>query len=195
MAKRVFIWVAHPKAGSLCAAMADAYADGVAGQGAEVRRMDLADMTFDMNFEGYGPDAPALEPDLEAWQENVGWADHLLIIHPYWWGAMPTKAKAVLDRALTPGFAFKYHRKGVSWDRLLSGKTADVIVTSDTPPLLDTLLYLKAGRRVLKKQVLGFCGIKTNRVVQFGSVKLASPAKIQGWLRKAGRFGAKAAAA
>ncbi len=32
MAKRVFIWVAHPKAGSLCAAMADAYADGVAGQ-------------------------------------------------------------------------------------------------------------------------------------------------------------------
>ena len=87
-----------------------------------------------------------------------------------------------------PGFAFKYHRKGVSWDRLLSGKTADVIVTSDTPPLLDTLLYLKAGRRVLKKQVLGFCGIKTKRIVQFGSVKLASPAKIQGWLRKAGRF-------
>jgi putative NADPH-quinone reductase len=195
MAKRVFIWVAHPKAGSLCAAMADAYADGVAGQGAEVRRMDLADMAFDMNFEGYGPDAPALEPDLEAWQENVRWADHLLIIHPYWWGAMPTKAKAVLDRALTPGFAFKYHRKGVSWDRLLSGKTADVIVTSDTPPLLDTLLYLKAGRRVLKKQVLGFCGVKTKRVVQFGSVKLASPAKIQSWLRKAGRFGAKAAAA
>ena len=53
MTKRVFIWVAHPKAGSLCAAMADAYADVVAGQGAEVRRMDLDDMTFDMNFEGY----------------------------------------------------------------------------------------------------------------------------------------------
>lgn len=62
-------------------------------------------------------------------------------------------------------------RKGVSWDKLLVGKTADVIVTSDTPPLLDALLYMKPARRVLKNQVLGFCGIKTRNVVQFSSVR------------------------
>ena len=194
MSKRIFIWVAHPKAGSLCAALADTYAAGAEANGATVRRMDLAAMDFNMNFEGYGSDAPALEPDLETWQANVTWADHVLVIHPYWWGAMPTKAKAVLDRALSPGFAFKYHRKGVKWDRLLTGRTADVIVTSDTPPLLDTLLYWRPARRVLKNQVLGFCGIRTRKMLQFGSVKMASEKKIARWLDRTRRLGLRAAA-
>ena len=92
---------------------------------------------------------------------------------------------AWLRRANAANVDLKSFSEGF-YRRLCGGHLQDV---------LDTLLYLKAGRRVLKKQVLGFCGVKTKRVVQFGSVKLASPAKIQGWLRKAGRFGAKAAAA
>ena len=155
--------------------------------------MNLSDMSFDMNFEGYGDDAPSLEPDLVRWQENVGWAEHLLFVHPYWWGSMPTKAKAVLDRALTPGFAFRYHARSVRWDKLLKGKTADVFVTSDTPPLLDTILYRQPARRVMKNQVLGFCGITTKNIVQFGSVKKASPRKIETWIGRAERLGLKAA--
>ena len=156
--------------------------------------MNLGEMTFSPEFSGYGDDVPPLEPDLKAWQQAVAWADHLLIVHPYWWGAMPTKAKAVLDRALAPGFAFKYHARGVAWDKLLKGRTADVIVTSDTPPLLDTLLYRKPARRVLKNQVLGFCGIKTKKMVQFGSVKIASADKIRGWIGTARQMGVRAAA-
>jgi NAD(P)H dehydrogenase (quinone) len=194
MTKRIFIWVGHPKAGSLCEGIADAYQAGVEESGAKVRRMNLSDMSFDMDSEGYGESAPALEPDLVAWQDAITWADHLFIVHPYWWGAMPTKAKAVLDRALTPGFGFKYHRKGVAWDKLLTGKSADAIITSDTPPLIDTLVYRKPARRVLKNQVLGFCGIEAKNIVQFGSVKLATPKKIQNWIGRAHQMGARAAA-
>lgn len=194
MSRKIFIWVAHPKATSLCAAMADAYEAGAREQGAEVRRMNLSEMQFDPYFTGYGPDAPALEPDLLAWQEAMKWADHVMVIHPYWWGAMPTLAKAVLDRALTPGFAYKYHARGVKWDKLLEGRTADGIITSDTPSWLDTWLYLKPGRRVLKTQVLGFCGFKPRKMRQFGSVKLASPEKITRWISEAGQMGRTAAA-
>lgn len=193
MPKRVFIWVGHPKPGSLCAAIADAYQTGVERNGAHVRRMDLHDMTFDMNFAGDWT-CQALEPDLVAWQDNVAWADHVFLVHPYWWGAMPTKAKAVLDRALAPGFGFKYHRQGIGWDKLLSGKTADAVITSDTPPLIDTLIYRKPARRVIKNQVLGFCGIAAKNVLQFGPVKTSSPAKIKSWIGRAERMGAKAAA-
>lgn len=194
MTKKVFIWVAHPKAGSLCSAIADAYQHGAEQQGAEVRRMDLSAMSFSTDFEGYGNDMPPLEPDLMKWQEGISWADHLLIIHPYWWGAMPTRAKAVLDRALTPGFAFKYHRKTVKWDKLLSGKTGDAIITADTPTYIDTLIYRKPARRVIKNQVLEFCGIKPKKIVQFGSVKLANEEKIKDWIRSAERMGTRAAA-
>ena len=107
---------------------------------------------------------------------------------------MPTKAKAVLDRALEPGFGFEYHSRGVKWDKLLTGKSADAIITSDTPPLIDTLIYRKPARRVMKNQVLGFCGIKARNIVQFGSVKTASDQKILGWIDHAERMGASAAA-
>lgn len=193
MSRKIFIWVAHPKADSLNAALADAYAAGARAEGAEVRRMDLADMQFNADFRGYGPDAPALEPDLVAWQENIAWADHIFIVHPYWWAAMPARAKALLDRALTPGFAFKYHRKGVKWDKLLSGRTADAIITSDTPPLLDRLLYRSPGRRVLRNQVLKFVGIKPRHILQLGSVKLADERKIAGWLTRTEALGRTAA--
>lgn len=193
MTKRLFIWVAHPTAGSLCAGIADAYQTGAKDAGAEVRRMDLNAMDFDMTVAGFEGGAAGLEPDLREWQANITWADHLLIVHPYWWGAMPTQAKAVLDRALAPGFGFKYHKRGVAWDKLLTGKTADAIITSDTPPLLDTWLYRKPARRVLKNQVLGFCGIKAKSIVQFGSVKLASPRKIQRWIGAARTMGLRAA--
>lgn len=194
MTKRVFIWVAHPKSGSLCSGLADAYEAGIAKAGGEVRRMNLHEMSFNTAFEGYDDTPPPLEPDLLKWQENIGWADHVLIVHPYWWGAMPTLAKAVIDRGLTPGFGFNYHTKGVAWDKLLTGKTADTIITSDTPPLLDTFIYGRPARRVMKNQVLGFCGIKSRNVVQLGSVKLASAKKIDGWMTRAQRMGARAAA-
>ncbi|NNJ74917.1 MAG: flavodoxin family protein [Anderseniella sp.] len=195
MTNRIFIWVGHPRLESLCAGIADAYQAGAERNGSQVRRMNLSEMAFEMDsFSGYDETTPALEPDLKAWQDNVAWADHLLFVHPYWWGGMPTKAKAVLDRALAPGFGFKYHSRGVKWDKLLTGKSADAIITSDTPPLIDTLLYRKPARRVMKNQVLGFCGIKTHNIVQFGSVKTASDRKISGWIGKAERMGASAAA-
>jgi len=107
---------------------------------------------------------------------------------------MPTKAKAVLDRALTSGFGYKYHGKGMAWDKLLSGKTADAVITSDTPTLIDTLIYRKPGRRVLKNQVLGFCGVKPRKIVQFGSVKMAGSEKIKRWIDRAETMGTRAAA-
>lgn len=191
--KKVFIWVANPKAGSFSSGLAEAYAKGARAKGAEVRIMELSDMDFVAEFEGY-TGRKELAPDLIKWQEAVKWSDHVLIVHPYWWGAMPTKAKAVLDMALVPGFGFKYHDSGIKWDKLLTGRTGDAIITSDTPVWLDTLLYRKPGRRVIKNQVLDFVGIKPKKIVQFGSVVAATEKKISKWLGKAEQMGARAAA-
>ncbi|MEO0683417.1 MAG: NAD(P)H-dependent oxidoreductase [Pseudomonadota bacterium] len=194
MSRRIFVWVAHPKPNSLCAALADAYQASAEAAGAQVRRMNLSEMTFDPLAPAYVKDLPELEPDLAAWQAGVAWADHLLVVHPLWWGAMPAQAKAVLDRALAPGFAYKYHARGVAWDKLLAGKTADAVITSDTPPIIDTLIYRRTARRVLCNQILGFCGVKARKVLQLGSVKLADARKIRGWLDRLAGLGARAAA-
>lgn len=193
MPNKIFVWSAHPRSGSLSDALADAYVAGAEEGGAEVRLQKLSAMEFDSDFAGYTGKRVPLEPDLQAWQDNIAWADHLFFVHPYWWGAMPGRAKAVLDRALVPGFAFKYHDEGLGWDRLLTGRTADAMITSDTPPWYDTLKNRKPGRRVMKNQVLGFCGIEVKKIVQIGPVKTAEPAKIESWIAQAGRMGRHAA--
>lgn len=194
MSRKIFIWVGHPRLDSLCAGLADAYERAARASGAQVERMDLAAMDFNSDaFDGYGEETPGLEPDLVRWQHHITWAEHLLFVHPYWWGAMPARAKSVFDRALAPGFAFRYTGQGIAWDKLLSGRTADVIVTSDTPPWYDTLVFRKPARRVMTNQVLGFCGLKTRRCVQFGPVKTAADTKIAGWMDTVADMGRKAA--
>ncbi|BDW81705.1 NAD(P)H dehydrogenase (quinone) [Erythrobacter sp. Dej080120_24] len=193
MSERVFVWVAHPRAGSFSAALADAYQQAAQAAGAEVGRMDLSEMEFSSEFRGYG-DAPALEPSLQQWQANLAWADRVLIVHPLWWGAMPTLAKSVLDRALTPGFAYKYKARGMAWDKLLDGKTGDAIITADTPTWVDTWLYNKPARRTIKQAVYQFCGIRPRFIRQLGSVKMSDAAARDKWLGLATQMRAKAAA-
>jgi NAD(P)H dehydrogenase (quinone) len=194
MAERVFIWSANPKRGSLSEGLARAYKTGVLGKGAQVRHMNLSEMSFDMGaLKSYGKGMPDLEADLVEFQENLAWADHLVLIHPLWWGSLPAQAKAVLDRTLLPGFAFKFHRKGQGWDKLLAGRTADVVVTADTPSWLDSILYLASWRRIVKKQILGFVGIKTRRISHISPIRSASKNQIEAWMQKMRKWGGEVA--
>lgn len=83
MTTKIFIWVAHPVAGSLNHAIADAYEAGATQKGAQVRRMNLNNMTLSAKFESY-TGTNDLDPDLLEWQNAIAWADHIMIIHPYW---------------------------------------------------------------------------------------------------------------
>ncbi len=187
---KIFIWVAHPGRDSFCKALADSYEQGARAAGAEICRQDLSDMEFSTEFEGYGAGQNVLEPDLLAWQENIIAADHLLFVFPYWWAAMPARGKAVLERALLPGFAFKYHDRGLGWDKLLKGRTGDVIITSDTPPWYDTLMFRKPARNSIRNQVYGFCGIKSRKIIQMGTIKTSTPERREKWLEQARSMGA-----
>ncbi len=66
--------------------------------------------------------------------------------------------KGLLDRILLPGFAFRYHRANPFWDKLLSGRSADVIVTMDTPPWYLRLLYGDPVSRRWRHQVPASAG-------------------------------------
>lgn len=192
MARKIFLWVGHPRATSLSHAMADRYQQAAEAKGAEIRRMHLSDMDFDPDLtEGY-TSRKTLEPCLEAWRENLTWCDHTCWAYPYWWGGMPAKMKGVIDRSFLPGFAMRYHDDGLFWDKLLKGRTADVMITSDSPAWFDSVMYRRPGKNQVKRLVLEFSGIKVRKVLQVGTVKTAKPEKIQRWLAAAGKLGERA---
>ncbi len=190
--RTVLVILGHPQRSSFCAALAEAYAEGARDAGCDVRVVALGDLDFDpIRREGYG-EAPPLEPDLQRVQDDIAWADHLVFAYPNWWGTMPALMKGFIDRVILPGFAFRYRSDSRWWDRLLRGKSAQLIVTMDTPPLWYRWVIGRPGHNQMRRSVLGFCGVKPVTVSQFGPVKHSAPARREKWVRKARAMGRRA---
>lgn len=188
--RNVLVVLGHPQRASLCGAIADAYAQGARDAGHEVRFLALGDLDFDpIRRTGYG-EAPPLEPDLVRAQEDIAWCDHIAWAYPNWWGTMPALMKGFIDRTVLPGFAFKYHEGKLLWDKLLTGRSARLLVTMDTPALWYRWVIGRPGHNQMRHSVLGFCGVKPIRVSQFGVVKKSSPTTREAWLRRAADLGA-----
>ena len=129
---RTLVLNANPKPQSLCRAMAERYAAAAAARH-EVQLLHLSDLDFEPNLaQGYDSDS-SLEPDLQAFQVQLQWMEHLVIVTPVWWGGVPARFKGLLDRTLLPDFAFRYDA-GKTWpEQLLRGRSSELIVTLDTP--------------------------------------------------------------
>jgi len=175
--------------GSLCGALADSYTGAAESAGHEVRRINLAEINFDSILRhGYAEPQP-LESDLVNAQAQIKWAEHIVFVYPTWWGSMPALMKGFIDRTFLPGFAFKYHKRSPLWDRLLTGRTAELIVTMDTPPLFNKLVNRSPGDKQMKRSVLQFTGLKPTRATSFGKVRGASDVKRAKWITKAAKLG------
>lgn len=175
--KKVFTLLAHFEKNSLNGRIADICEQYLA-KTHEIRRQNLSEMNFNPILErGYRQIQP-LEPDLVKFQKNLVWCDHFILIYPMWWGCFPAKLKGLFDRAILPKFAFKYHQNDSLWDRLLIGKTAQIISTSDGLNIWNILAYHNADFRLLKKAILGFCGFKPVKCHRISNVKRLSKQQI-----------------
>lgn len=191
MSKRVFVLDGNPILASLSGALCDAYAEGAGDAGHEVRSMAISAMKFDMDLDyGYSVEKP-LEPDLLKFQENLKWCDHLVLGHPLWWGTLPAKTKGMIDRAFLPGFAFSFDVTTKKTTQLLKGKSASIIVTSDTPDWYLKWVYRAGGFRMMKTQVLEFCGISPVRFRHFSTTMDADETQRKLWLERAKNDGRK----
>ncbi len=188
----MLVILGHANTDSLCGALAAAYARGAATRGAEVRELHLGSLSFDPILRrGYAAEQP-LEPDLLDAQEAIRRTDHLVFIHPNWWGGMPALLKGFIDRVFIPGFAFRYRSGSPLWDRLLAGRTAEIIVTMDSPGWYYRWIVGRPGIRQLKKAILDFCGIRVTRITRFGPVRGSDDARRRQWLEKAEMLGRRA---
>ena len=186
--------VGHPDPRSFCAALAGAYAEGARAAGAEVRLINLGELSFDpVLHQGYHENQP-LEPDLLAAQEAIRWAEVLVFAYPNWWGTVPALLKGFLDRALLPGFAFKYRENSRFWDRLLAGRRGRLLVTTDTPGWYYRTVIRAPGHHMMRRAVLGFSGVKPVRTAVFGPVRGSDATTRERWLARAAAVGGNDAA-
>lgn len=187
--KRILLIYGTPKTGGLCHALGDAYAQGARGEGHVVRSLKLGEMVFDPILHGGYEQSQPLEADLLDAQRQIHWAEHLVLVYPVWWGGFPALLSGFFDRVLTPGFAFKVHGRKDPANELLKGRSAELLVTLDTPPRYLRRFFAAPPHRQMTRTILGLCGIKTTRLSEFAPVRSASEAQRQEWVRQAGQLG------
>ncbi len=193
--KKILILDGHPAEGSLSRTFAHAYGDAARGKGHTVRMVHLSELQFDHDFgQGNYHDFKPLEPELEKVLQDIEWSDHLVLTTPMWWGGLPAKLKGLIDRMFIPGRTFDTRNTTLAGlpAPLLSGRTARVIVTSDTPGWFMRLFYRQALMRQIKGQILGFVGFKPTRFTYFSGASAPKPGNVDRWILQVAKIGAAA---
>jgi len=189
--KKIAIINGHPHKDSFNFGVAEAYKTGAVASGTEVREIVIRDLDFNPNLQFGYQKRMELEPDLlKAW-EIIQWADHLVWVHPVWWGGLPALMKGFIDRLFLPGMAYKYRENSVWWDKLLKGKTAHVLTTLDQPGWYYRLFFGRPSVNQLRKSVLEYCGVKPVRVTYIGIIRNSKDEQRAQWLTKVKELGKK----
>lgn len=186
---RTLIILGHPDVNSFCASLAEAYEKGAKEKGGDVVRLNLSELHFNPILKSGYKKTQNLEPDLIEAQRLIKWANHLVFVFPVWWSAPPSLLKGFIDRVFLPGFAFKYREDSTNWSKLLTGRSARLILTSDAPVVWLYLMYFHPAVNMMKKALLEFCGVSPVSVTSFGSIKNANEKKRESIIYDAYRAG------
>lgn len=190
MSRRILVLDGHPDPDDkrFCHALADAYAGAATTAGHEVRRTDLSGLVFpDLVSRDDWETAPA-PPDILAVQQDIAWAQHVVIIHPLWLGSMPARLKALFEQVFRPGFAFGQRERTIGVGRL-KGRTARVIVTMGMPAFVFRGFYFAHALTAFRRNILEFVGIGPTRATLIGNVEGISDAECRQWLARIGSLG------
>lgn len=181
---RIYVLFAHPNPASFNGQLADAYCAAAAALGHETRRDDLFDLRFDPILRHGLQRVQPLENDLIAAQANLNWCERFVLFYPVWWGNVPALLKGFFDRTLYSEFTYRHDVADPFWKKLLVGRSAHIITTSDAPAVWLRTQYRDADLHAVRNATLEICGMNPVRTTRVGGVKDLSPAKRLKWLER-----------
>lgn len=192
--KRILIIQGHPDTlmTHLCHGLADAYAAGAEEAGHEVRWARLAELDFTLLRSQKEWEDGLLPAGLRQAQEDIRWAEHLVLFFPLWLGDMPALLKGFLEQVARPGFAFEREGSSAAFTKKgLSGRSARIVVTMGMPALVYRWYFRAHSVKSLERNILGFVGIKPVHETLIGGVGDLGEESAKTWLAKLRQLGAR----
>jgi putative NADPH-quinone reductase len=172
-------------------ALEQAYSEGAAAGGHNVRVVRVADIEFPLLRSQDEWQNGELPQSLKDAQEAIAWAQHIVIFFPLWLGTMPALLKGFFEQVFRPGFAISKTSGADMWKKGLTGKSARVVVTMGMPALVYRWFFRAHALKGLERNILRFCGIAPVEESVIGSVE-GGAAHHAKWLERMRALGQKA---
>jgi len=194
MRKRILIIDGHPdsRADHYVHALSKAYCDGARAAGHEVRSIIVSELEFPLLRTTEDFREAQVCASIRSSQELIAWADHVVILFPLWLGSMPALLKGFLEQVLRPGFAFAESARHGFPKKLLSGRSARIIVTMGMPGLFYRWYFRAHSLKSLQRNILRFCGFGPIRACVVGMVESMTSQQRGEWLQKVQELGTRA---
>jgi putative NADPH-quinone reductase len=193
-ARRILLIDGHPDAGArhLNHILADAYADGAEEQGHSVRRVVVAGLDFPLLRSPQDWQHGNLPASLQSAQDDIAWAQHVVLFFPLWLGDMPALLKGFLEQVARPGFAFKKEGSNPFGHKGLSGRSARVVVTMGMPALVYRWYFRAHSLKSLERNILGFVGFAPVHETLVGGVDQLGEQGVAQWQARLRKLGSQA---
>ena len=184
--RKILLLQGHPDASAahLGHSLADAYERGARAAGHDVRHIRIAELDFPLLRSKVAWDTRALPPTLQAAQDAIVWAEHIVLFFPLWLGGMPAIVKGFLEQVLRPGFAFGRVYEGSMGVKLLKGRSARIVLTMGMPAVVYRWYFHAHSLKALEHNILEFVGIAPVHETLVGMVEAIDEAKRAQWLRR-----------
>lgn len=194
MSKRILIIQGHPDTAvrHFNHALAETYARSASEAGHELRTVDVASLDFPLLKSKAEWDTGQLPPALAPAQAAIEWAEHIVLFFPLWLGGMPALLKGFLEQVVRPGFALSVAKEGEFPKKLLTGRSARIVVTMGMPALIYRWYFRAYSVKALERNILGFVGIAPIHETLVGSVEGLSDTHKTKWLMQLATLGRRA---
>ena len=105
---------------------------------------------------------------------------------------MPALLKGFLEQVFRPQFAIAKPEGGKMGKKLLTGKSARIVVTMGMPAFVYRWYFGAHSLKSLERNILGFCGVGPIKASLFGLIEASSSATREMWLVKMRALGSRA---
>ncbi len=187
---KVLIIYAHPNEKSFCSAIKETLIESLKENRNTIKIHDLYVKNFNpvlskTELTNY-PKTLLEDETIAQYQQDIMWADIIIIIHPAWWYGAPAILKGYFDRVLTEGFAFTYENDEPN--PKLIGKKGILIQTYDATEEMEKKLFQEITYRTIF-YTWKYCGIADWQRKAFYRVNFVSQEQRIDWLQEIGAIG------
>ena len=156
----ILIVTAHPSSAADTHTIENIYKEAKETKGHTVHIVNLYSDEYKVDFFTFENIRECQKSSVQLkFQEQIQWANEIVMVHPIWWSSVPAIMKNWVDLTIWPGVAYKYSPDGTII-KLLAGKKAKVFATCGGPSWYYNFPFVLPLRTFWETCVFSFCGVE-----------------------------------